>query len=360
MEPLATSKPRRGLVVVVWTLLGLVGVGALGVFELGLSVVLTHPPSETLFEAARLYYNEWDRSIVQFLPECSRYDSSLTYTLRPGRCRFRNREFDTEIRVNSRGFRSDEQALNAPEVVVVGDSYAMGWGVPQDSTFAALMERRTGLRVLDTGVSSYGTARELMGLRRVDMSSARDLIIQYSFNDQPENEDFVRGNGSLNIRPESAYDSLVEEHLRTARYYPGKHLRRFLPIALRALYFRALTSVTGVAREAPRVDRISRNIDAEVDAFLGTLMRSPVRLDSLRIIVFEVTPFAPSSSGFAERLATESRRPTRPRWMQRIHVLDAAKILTASDYYKVDDHLRSSGHASLATALAALVQANGG
>src|SRR5262249_1408312 len=123
----------------------LVCVAVLGAVELALSLVMAHPPPKVQ-GIAQSYYRRWERYLIQFLPECAQYDPELTYILRPGVCRFRNREFDTEVRVNSRGFRSDESDLAAPVIVMAGDSYTMGWGVAQDSTFAALIGRRTGLR----------------------------------------------------------------------------------------------------------------------------------------------------------------------------------------------------------------------
>ncbi|HEY6505513.1 MAG TPA: hypothetical protein VIZ28_16175 [Chitinophagaceae bacterium] len=55
----------------------------------------------------------------------------------------------------------------------------------------------TGEKVLNAGMSSYGTARELKNLYRLDTSGLQTLIIQYGRNDEVENEQFVRDNYSL-------------------------------------------------------------------------------------------------------------------------------------------------------------------
>jgi len=45
-------------------------------------------------------------------------------------------EFTNEVRVNHLGVRDDEASLVAPDVIVIGDSHAMGWGVDQGARCA--------------------------------------------------------------------------------------------------------------------------------------------------------------------------------------------------------------------------------
>ena len=80
---------------------------------------------------AREYYGGFDRAILQTDPRFARYDPELFYTMRPGRFVFAQREFAHEFRVNSLGVRDEEGALDAPEIVVIGDSVAMGWVCPR-------------------------------------------------------------------------------------------------------------------------------------------------------------------------------------------------------------------------------------
>src|SRR5436309_11914338 len=99
-----------------------------------------------------LYRSE--RHLIQFSPDCAQYDPRLGYRLRPGRCRFANREFATTYMINSRGLRDDETSLHEPTVIVLGDSYAMGWGVEQDETYPQVIERNLGVKVLNAAISS--------------------------------------------------------------------------------------------------------------------------------------------------------------------------------------------------------------
>jgi hypothetical protein len=344
----ATRGPRaRGTLILLLVSLSVVACGAgLGLLELGLALLMAHPPSQTWQRAARAYYYWWERRIVQFLPECSRYDADLFYTLRPGRCRFENREYSVDLLVNSRGFRADERALESPTVVVLGDSYAMGWGVAQESTFASRMERQTGLTTLNTGQSSYGTARELLGLRRVDLAGARYLVIQYSGNDFSENAEYVTDKGRLPIRSRAEYDSLVSLHLRTTRYYPGKYIRRLLPAFRDEWLSRNHVAVPEV-RDYPR----------EAETFLQTLLLSPVRLDHLKIMVLEMRARARNEPQFADHLREESRRVGYPPWIRNMVVLDVSGLLSQTDYFSYDEHINASGHAKLADLLVHEIQA---
>ncbi len=95
------------------------------------------------------------------------HDSLLGWRYREGaRVRHATLDFDVEVSIGALGFR--EQAslpARAPEVLVLGDSLAFGWGVAGDQTFAALLEGELGLSVWNLGVSGYGTDQELLLLR---------------------------------------------------------------------------------------------------------------------------------------------------------------------------------------------------
>src|SRR6266576_3235851 len=53
-------------------------------------------------------YRHFNRSLIQFDPNCARYDPEVTYTLKPGVCTFENLEFTNQVRVNRLGLRDDE------------------------------------------------------------------------------------------------------------------------------------------------------------------------------------------------------------------------------------------------------------
>ncbi len=147
-------------------------------------------------------------SIVQFNPDCSRYDSELTYTLKEGECIFKNKEFSTKYNINHLGLRDDEESLVKPEIIVLGDSYAMGWGVNQDQSFPSIIEKELGLKTLNAGISSYGTAREYLLFNKLDISNLKYLIIQYCSNDFLENQIFFMNSELSNYFKNKEMDNL--------------------------------------------------------------------------------------------------------------------------------------------------------
>lgn len=316
--------------------------------EGALALALASPPGSgpAGFERARQrYYMDHERRIVQYQPECAEYDPELSYRLRPGSCRFHNREFDTTLEINALGVRDSEADLRAPGVVVIGDSFAMGWGVGQDETLGARLAALTGEKVLDVAVSSWGTARELRALRRVDLSAAHTLVVQYCENDFTENQQLAIAGGGMPMMSRENYAATVREHLASLRYRPGKLLLRLFPLWWR-----------GGAPEPP-----PRDCALDAEAFLAALhwsQRPPLpRGAALHALVFEAHYSPDRPSCFVRELARRARRGRLPGWIASLQVLETADLLEAGDYYPLDEHWRASGHRKVAEAVAARLAA---
>jgi lysophospholipase L1-like esterase len=293
--------------------------------------------------ARELYYV--DRGMVQLLPECARWDPDLGYTLRPGRCTFANTEFRTTLLVNRLGARDSEEALTAPEVVVLGDSFALGWGVSGDETFAARLGNMTGLRVLNTGVASYGTVRELRLLAKVDRSRLTTIVWQFCNNDYVENAAYAKNGNRLATLLEAEYDGWVSLHARDRRYVPG----RYLLAALTARY-RALTRAPLAVPPSPDPDdpAVRRN---QVAYFLNALETSPVNLSPYRIVLFEMNARNEHAEWFLPMLREEIAHGGHPDWVRRLVLVDVAARLVPSDFYVLDDHPNPEGQKKVAEIL---------
>jgi len=115
-----------------------------------------------------------------------------------------------EVTTNDFGMRDRERAKPKPpgtfRIVALGDSITMGWGVQQDMTYPAQLERmlnaqppkgfQQGLRyeVLNLGVGNYNTTQEVMSLRNIGLSFNPDLIILgYFINDAEPTPTHSRG-----------------------------------------------------------------------------------------------------------------------------------------------------------------------
>jgi hypothetical protein len=291
-------------------------------------------------------YSKHDRNIIQFMPECSRYDETLTYTLRPGRCTFSNVEFNVDFRINSLGVRDDEDSMISPEVIVLGDSHAMGWGIEQDKTFSEIIERKSGLKVLNCSVSSYGTAREILLMDRADTDSLRYLIVQYSNNDFRENLYFFEDGNT----DRAGYESELKAHHANSRYFFGKHVIRLFQGLLPVPKGKAKTAS---ARKVPDDDEL------EAETFINTLLESGVDLSGVRIIVLEIAGYGNNDSDFVNALKDLISSRRFPDHIENMVVLDISEILSDRDYFIIDDHANEQGHEKIAEAMVPLIKGLG-
>jgi hypothetical protein len=315
-------------------------------------VVMVHVPRATALtpgpfrRLVQQVYRHFSRSLIQFDPQCARYDPVLAYTLKPGTCTFENVEFKTTHRINRAGLRDDEASLDAPEMIVVGDSHAMGWGVEQDQAIPQLVARKTGMKVLNAAVSSYGTVREMMMLERLDTSRLRVLVVQYSDNDLVENRAFKREGGRLPIMNEAQHLNIVRHYASQRSYFPGKYL------------YRLVMKVTRLEEPEPdqmKMDPVSPAEEAEL--FVNALTHaSRARLDAVQLVVFEINEQIRPGRPFVAALEAAKLREQNPEFMRRLVTLDVAPLLAPDDFYVLDDHLNSRGHEVVAGALAALLR----
>jgi hypothetical protein len=123
-------------------------------------------------------------------PIFAQIDGDLGAALRPQAEGWWKREGEEYIRINTVGLRDREHALFKPEhvfrVAILGDSYAEALQVRMEDTFWAVMERELRRcptlggkepEVINFGVSGYGTAQELIMLRRRVWAYAPDVVL---------------------------------------------------------------------------------------------------------------------------------------------------------------------------------------
>lgn len=282
-----------------------------------------------------------ERKIIQFSPECARHDAELGYTLKPGTCILSATEFSNRYHINSCGLRDDEKSLNKPNIIVVGDSYAMGWGVNQAETFAEILEKQSGLNVLNAAISSYGTTREMIMLRRLDTKNLKFLIIQYCENDFDENREFfLKGNRLYTMSPEE-YQRNTDFNEQSKAYYPGKYLTMKLEKKWKEFKIPKTT----------KKDVVTGKDKDDVDLFINAVMHSPVDLPKVQIVVFEAVGKNDFDRPFINRLTERIKNKNYPPHIRNMIPVDITKIITKDDYYVLDDHWTKAGHGAIAAVL---------
>jgi hypothetical protein len=324
-------------------LLTLLGIELIGYFFLQRNTPSHKGPQKYLLRA--LYHS--NRDFIQYNRDCARYDPDLTYTLRPGVCIFRNSEFFTKVEINSLGLRDDEASLRSPEVIVLGDSHAMGWGVAQDETFPQVIEAKTGTRVLNAAISSYGTAREIELLKRLDLRQVRYIVIQYCSNDWTENMYFCTHSNQLDVIPRTTYEWLVNDIGKAKSYWFGQYVVRALGVHL----FRRFQKALPLGRETPYPTGPSpRAHDAKIEAdyFLQILRHGNPRLRDIPIMVLEIDGYGARNNEFIEALA---KRIQSGSLRITVQTLDLHGFLKPEHFYVVDDHLNKEGHLVVAELL---------
>jgi lysophospholipase L1-like esterase len=294
-----------------------------------------------LISAYKTYYMFVDRDIIQYNPHCAHYDKDLFYTLKPGSCTFANREFSTSISVNSLGVRDDEASLLQPQVAVLGDSEAMGWGVEQDETYAQIIEHQSGMKVLNAAISSYGTARELKMLNKIDHSRLAYVVIQYCSNDISENEEFLAHDGVLPIRNEAAYRAAASGWNDRWKPWASTYLLRELWSIARPPAQAAATAANATSVADP--------IDREASEFVQVLARGAA-WDGIKLIVMEINAHRDNKPRWADAVRRELQADGIPSALRAATVLDPSSFLTPDDYYTLDyEHINRQGHRAVAS-----------
>jgi len=328
-----------------------------GVLELGILFFFWFPGLNSLLpEGLRYYpikiYTYLDRQLTR---EIATWDKELTYTLEPDiTMEHEAREFSVTIKTNSIGVRDDEASLEAPDIIVIGDSFSMGFGVDQEAAFPQVIEHETGLKVLNTGIESYGTAREVMMLSRVDTKNLKYLVVQYCPNDLEENYNFVNNYGHLETMGKSEFDSTLKGYLDERSYFFGKYL----------FYLARNAKKETIPYTSQTEKRLYNRAHAKM--FLDTLARIRVDMDQVKVIAFDIVDKhatyilrrhpAYDSKMFTEFVKEMSTDAGYPEYIKQMAIFSASEVISDNERFHLDGHINPKGHAKLARTIMQLME----
>jgi hypothetical protein len=122
------------------------------------------------------------------------WDPDRGWALRPGAAGWQHREGNAFVQINHDGMRDREHSYQKPEdtirIAFVGDSFTEAEQVALQDDFVSVVERRLGARAplrgmkieaLNFGCDSYGTAQELVTLRRAVWKFSPDIVVLVFF-----------------------------------------------------------------------------------------------------------------------------------------------------------------------------------
>lgn len=116
---------------------------------------------------------------------------SWLYANRPGfRGEFNSRLFRTSVRINGQGLRERpipyEREGRETRGLVLGDSFAFGWGVAAEETVSRALEARLpGVRTLNAGCIGWGTGQQTRFLAEEGWRYDPDWVVLYFFGNDP-------------------------------------------------------------------------------------------------------------------------------------------------------------------------------
>ena len=303
--------------------------------ELAMRFLVRHPNIlkrmiRKLQNSISYLYAQGARKVMQYLEGCGQYSHDFGYTLKPGTFTFTEIEFSNAYFINSLGVRDTEDALRGPEIIVLGDSFALGWGVNQDETFSALIGKKTNLKTLNTSIPSFGTVREMLMLRKIDRSKLKYLIIQYCGDDYDENLRYYQNGNRPQIMREETFLKLTAIHSRPKKYFFGKYV--WMKIKKKMKEWRPLSS------------KVTHRIQlSDTDLFLHVLQQNEDILKYVPIIVFEINGKEQSNT-FTTELKQKAINNSNMSFIRNLIVLDMSQYLCDENFYVLDGHLNIDGH----------------
>ena len=303
------------------------------------------------------------------------YDPEIRYVLAPSQQGWID---DGLVTVNALGFRGAPVAVPKPpgrfRVAVAGDSLTMGWGVGDDETYAARLERLLretspprDADVVNLGVGGYNTRQEVTLLARHAAKLQPDLVlIGFYSNDVPDALDDSEASapGGTRILAENPQAGRVLRINPTPTDWWNRQLRKSRAIYLAGRAFNRLRGggEWGLSRYAMEMDMLQGRTSPDLERAWTRVAAQFDRLEALAsdrgfVVGLVVLPCKEQVTGEFQstRYLDTIRSLAEPRGF---HVIDPVPLMreraTARHelYIPYDrNHPSAEGHALIAEAI---------
>jgi len=294
---------------------------------------------------ARTLYFEHFRPGWQDGKGYTQFDPELVYIPRPGQSKFQAAEFDVELTFGPDTTRVQPHPGGGAMVVVAGDSYAMGWGVRDDQTYSSLLATRYGWNTVNTGVASYGTAREFLRMRKLGLlKRAAAVVLEFCDNDPPENraylndpDGFIKNSNAANLwKYMQGYRQSIVSYPLILQMTCQDIKDKFAEGRWLGFWDRLEVNRDPFGKR----DDIGYSGPEMVRDFFKVLDRFPEMRDK-PLIVTEISGDGAYSDFMAQLLRVAGQHP---------NVIPLVISYQRSDFFRFDDHLTPAGHATVAQA----------
>ncbi|WP_428662557.1 SGNH/GDSL hydrolase family protein [Runella sp.] len=286
---------------------------------------------------------------LQYDSDISEYNPVFGYLFKKNtKSSFSQWEFSPKsISTNFLGLRDDSASCIDPDIIVLGDSFTAGWGVGQEELFTVLLEKQLGRKVLNAGISSFGTVRENLLLRHLPRDSCRLVIIQYCANDFEENKAWSDS--------ASAFRSSMNAQMYSNRQIQNKAGRMYVPFKL--LFYTSLKVFQYLFVSPEKHDIFYKSKPGEplehTDYFLKTVqdVRSYYHGN---VLVVSLS----NSKRFDTQFMLNTEQSAREKEWKNIFFLNISPIFVQGDNYTIDGHNTASGHRKIAEQLSKFIKNN--
>jgi len=324
-------------------------------------------------ETRELYFRLNLRNTIQFDSNCFEISRSLIYQPKKNvSCIQDNFEFKNEVKFGKYRNRIDSYGESSIyDVIVLGDSHGMGWGVSDKEIFTNVLQAN-GKRTLNLSVSSYGTARELFTLRRWALKNPKSykdvefIVIQYEPGDINENLQYLKApNMVINaINFDTDWkDWLKNEYSRknlSHISYKGYPNLIIYPYIIKSFYSRKIRTLFG--QNWNYFDGIEdgsklkvRNHINHGETLLALLRSYKDILENKKIIIFVTDSYGIEVDRVRYNLEMEFLKSEQD-YLKNIvfSSLDGDDI--SKYYYVIDDHINPLGHSEMGNKILSLIE----